>query len=99
MMGIVKHPGCAMLLVSALLTGCAAKSAAPTTQQADAGMLPDAVHLIDAPATISESGNGPKDAQRQVTVVIQMEIYQLSLPFGTLSRNEEFWKRIDEQCV
>src|SRR4051812_7697836 len=30
---------------------------------------------------------------------VQMDVYQLSVPFGTVSKNEAFWKRIDEQCV
>ncbi len=30
---------------------------------------------------------------------LQIDVYQLHVPIGTVSRNEQFWKRIDEQCV
>jgi hypothetical protein len=41
----------------------------------------------------------PLDAQAPVTLVFQTDIYLLSVPFGTYSTNDEFWRRIDEQCV
>lgn len=40
-----------------------------------------------------------QDAQGVVETVIQIDLYRLSVPFGTVSANEEFWKTIDEQCV
>jgi hypothetical protein len=30
---------------------------------------------------------------------LQVDFYQLTVPFGTVSRNEQFWKRVDEQVV
>ena len=88
------------LIAVAAISGCAAKPAGPTSQPVAEGTLPGVVHLIDAPPPAGAAEEDrPKDAQRQVPAIIQMEIYQLSLPFGTLSQNEEFWKRIDEQCV
>src|SRR4051812_7848995 len=30
---------------------------------------------------------------------LRVDIYQISVPLGTVSRNEKFWKRIDETCV
>ena len=30
---------------------------------------------------------------------MEVDLYQLQVPFGTISRNEKFWKRVDEQCV
>src|SRR5689334_8957114 len=30
---------------------------------------------------------------------LRVDIYQISVPLGTVSRNEQFWKRIDETCI
>src|SRR5678815_2352059 len=30
---------------------------------------------------------------------MRVEIYQLQVPFGTISKNAEFWKHIDENAV
>jgi len=43
--------------------------------------------------------SSPLDAPPAMSLVFHVDIYQLSFPPGTYSRNEEFWKRIDEQCV
>jgi hypothetical protein len=43
--------------------------------------------------------SGPRDAQRAVLILFQLEVYRLSLPMGSISRNEAFWKRIDEHAV
>jgi hypothetical protein len=41
----------------------------------------------------------PRDAPSAVPVVFQVEMFVISMPRGTYSGNEEFWKRIDEDCV
>jgi hypothetical protein len=45
------------------------------------------------------SPGGPKDAQSSVNIIFRLQTYQLCVPAGTISRNEAFWKRIDEHCV
>jgi hypothetical protein len=39
------------------------------------------------------------DAAPAVPLIFHVEIFVLSVPRGTFSGNESFWKRIDEQCV
>jgi len=85
------------LLVLVLLIGlggCAANRSAQTraTQQASAsrhfalmGNNPDPASPRD-PAPVRQS-------------VICLEIYQLALPAGTVSANQEFWKQVNEQVV
>src|SRR5689334_7515808 len=34
-----------------------------------------------------------------IPTAVQVTIYQLSVPYGTVSRNEKFWKRIDESVI
>src|SRR5205823_1414765 len=41
----------------------------------------------------------PRDAQPSVPMVFQLVCYQISVPVGTVSRNEAFWKRIDENAL
>src|SRR5437868_2239970 len=45
------------------------------------------------------SPSGPKDAQPSVNLIFRLQAYQLCVPAGTISRNDAFWKRIDEHCV
>jgi hypothetical protein len=40
-----------------------------------------------------------QDPEASVPVLISLHIYQLAVPFGTVSNNEDFWKRVDEQSV
>ena len=42
---------------------------------------------------------GPKDPAPDVPQLIYLDVYQLDVPLGTISGNEAFWKRINEQCV
>src|SRR4051812_27224452 len=46
-----------------------------------------------------QTPGGPRDPQPKVPLVYRLEAYVISVPFGTVSRNETFWKRINEQCV
>ena len=43
------------------------------------------------PAVAASSTNAPRQ--------LQVDLYQLQVPYGTISRNTQFWKRIDEQSV
>jgi hypothetical protein len=78
------------------LQGCAAPESG--SERAAAGD-----RSATATMSMSQSGyvtdEGPKDAPPPVTYVFQVDVYQLAVPFGTISANEPFWKRIDEQCV
>ena len=43
--------------------------------------------------------DAPRDAQSAKPVMFQVDVYRISVPFGTFTGNEAFWKRMDEQCV
>src|SRR5277367_3566362 len=47
-----------------------------------------AAEFSDPPANVQ---HGP--------YVVQLDIYQLEVPFGALSRDDEFWKRVDETQI
>lgn len=38
-------------------------------------------------------------AAADAPIQLQVDVYQLRVPYGTVSRNEAFWKRVDEQAV
>ena len=54
------------------------------------------VNLVQSPEV---RNHNPKDAPPSVMIVFRLECYQISVPFGAISRNEDFWKRLNEQCV
>lgn len=41
----------------------------------------------------------PRDAAADSPAIFHVEMFLLNPPEGTFSGNEDFWKRIDEQCV
>jgi hypothetical protein len=49
--------------------------------------------------TQQPSPDGPKDAPAAMQILFQVDVYSISVPLGTFSRNEEFWRRIDEQGI
>jgi hypothetical protein len=80
-----------------LLAGCganadkAAGSAKPTSGGAKVMSMAQGAQPTPADA--------PRDAQSAQTVVFMVEVYRVHVPFGTFTGNEDFWKRMDEQCV
>jgi hypothetical protein len=41
----------------------------------------------------------PRDAPAPIRQLFRIDVYQFTAPLGSLGRNEDFWKRVDEQCV
>lgn len=72
-----------------LISGCANK-VQPDQKQPPS----DPTIVTDAPAPPP-----PRDAPKDIGVIIQFEVWELLVPYGTVSRNEEFWKRINENIV
>lgn len=79
----------AVALLSALLCGCASssKQAAdnPTHPVAAVSQAPETTATLDAPSAAQ--------------LLFHVKLFVISLPEGSYSTNEDFWKRIDEQCV
>ena len=86
------------------LVGLIALSACGCASQPAAGPAPTPIAEAPASAVFASplnaqpkhmlSGGRPEPLQVQ-----QLDVYQLSVPFGAVSRSEEFWKRVDEQTV
>jgi hypothetical protein len=52
---------------------------------------------VDSPA--DSAADAQRDAAPPHHYFYRLDIYQIAVPFGTISANINFWRRIDEQCV
>jgi hypothetical protein len=89
-----------------MLTGCP-----PTEADNAAGPVPSKGSSLAANVTAKTSGgtagsSGNPVFANQVPAapatrlrVVQLDVYQLVVPLGAISRSEEFWKHVDEQSV
>ena len=71
-------------LAALLATGCAKSPAAKTGSQHH---------------DFANAFGGTDKSMTGGTKVQYLDVYQLTLPLGAVSRSEEFWKRVDEQSV
>jgi len=69
-----------------------APSPAPSPGPAPSGELTMAQRVDSAP-------DAQRDAAPARRYFYRLDIYQIAVPFGTISGNINFWRRIDEQCV
>ena len=89
-----RYPYLCGFVLASVVAGCGPKKGpiAPTPTPVSTETVINAVQL-DVPQS------APKDAQPTVPMAFQLACYQISVPMGKVSRNEEFWKRIDEQTL
>jgi len=87
------------LIALALSVGCTDpnKRTAPTPPTPQSAAL-SRDNIINAVQMEAPPGS-PRDAQPTVPMVFQLVCYQISVPVGTVSKNEEFWKHIDETTM
>src|SRR5439155_23998356 len=86
------------VIALALSSGCndPNKRPTPTPPTPQSALAHD--HIISAVQMEAPPG-APRDAQPTVPMVFQLVCYQITVPVGTVSKNEEFWKRIDETVM
>ena len=92
------------LLLAMVLAGCQHTGTAPAGKATTSRGVQQ---TVTTPAIPISAGNriAPEDrADRGVVgldtdIVIQLDVYELTIPFGRISRNPEFWKRVDEDHV
>ena len=78
-----------LLLTTVPLIGCSQRPAAPPAAAATG--TPSLAHHPREPFA-----DPARMIQSPMPTAVQINIYQLAVPYGTISRNEKFWKRIDE---
>src|SRR5688500_2562090 len=81
------------------VAGCSGKKPGPTTAAAPDAAAIEQRNRITAFASQSRRGNVAKGHRPDVPMRLRLDVYVLSVPYGTVSRNEEFWKRVNEQAV
>lgn len=82
------------LLLACVVTVCAACAVGCTKREPAAKKTRTNLDLANAFA-----GGADRELSSQPQRVHHMDVYQLTLPLGAVSRSEEFWKRVDEQGV
>ena len=56
-------------------------------------------HVMALSQDVNQVGEQPRDATPSVHEIFKVDAYQISVPIGSLGRNEALWKQVDEQCV
>jgi hypothetical protein len=87
--------GCVGIVPLLALAGCPGTQEPPPATGPVVRVTPDdppvpAYETRPARASVM-SDNGPS--------VVALDVYQLSVPLGAISRSEEFWKRVDESAI
>lgn len=90
-------------LLCVCLAGCAGGTATPPPQSPAAAYLPHAMNLStlsqDPSLSADPNHDASKDAPPPVRELFRIDVYQFTVPLGSLGRNETLWTRMDEQCV
>lgn len=83
-----------------VVAGCAGTTPGPTTAAAptDASAL-EQRQLITAYGSETRRGNVAKGRKTDAPMHMRLDVFVLSVPYGTVSRNELFWRRVNEQAV
>ena len=89
-MALMQDLKTSLLVTVFLLAGCQAGNPAPT---------PEAKGPPIVMTQLRVTADAPKDAKEEVPLLVCMDVWELSVPLGTISGNEGFWKRINEQGV
>jgi hypothetical protein len=79
-----------LIFLAIALCGCALLHPKPTSQPTTAEFT-----LIHNPPTAGD----PRDAQPSWQALVHLDIYQFSIPIGQISKNEVFWKQVDETAL
>jgi len=97
---------CCLPLIAAGLFGCAGKAPPPTAAApATAPAIPAEVFKPYIPATrptapiVEDAPTHPADAQPARSFLYSIELWEIDLPRFTVSTDEAFWKRINEQAL
>ena len=89
-----------MILTPLLLAGCAAHHATqPAEEPLRVGGSSSSMSFRGAGALAAAPKPDANGARRTLPIVVSVDIYHLTVPAGAVSRNDEFWKRVDEDRV
>jgi hypothetical protein len=85
-----------------VICGCTARPTGNEQRSSERIVVPipdnAPTHLILGNAAQALPG-GPRDPAPTVPIAFRLEVYLVNVPLGAISRNDAFWKRLDENCV
>src|SRR4051812_29717255 len=88
---------CLLLTFALSRFGCAAKGTSAAKPAAQTALAPSA--SIFASPLAAQPQHMLTSGRPEPMTVQQLDIYQIVVPMGAVSRSDEFWKRVDEQTV
>jgi hypothetical protein len=83
-----------MMAVCLMAAGCAALDPSATTRPTTGPST-----APETPMEVTIHSDGPQDARHSIEAVVQLTIYIVDLPAGTIAADAAFWSRVDEQAV
>lgn len=94
------------LALTAALAGCAGHGAPSAAVRGNANSPADSSLANDPVMRLSSNGRVPTGEKADLhilrddlDILLQLDIYQLTVPFGAISGNDRFWKHVDEDHV
>lgn len=98
------HPLRVLACVALLIGGCADPGAKKVAAKRDAEPPPTYIPYVPATQPTREQvtqdlPTDPKDAQRSLSLMYSVEVWEILLPRDSVSTDEAFWKRVNEQAV
>jgi len=89
-----------ILLSVAVMAGCAANEARRTVVATPPAPAPNQpVHLTTTGHVAPGEKIDHQIAREDVDIVMQLDIYTLTVPFGAVSSDTRFWKHVDEDHI
>lgn len=85
-----------LLLLVTLPIGCAAR---PRSEGAPADKPAAPLQLSASPDTTRHAFGETRLVSDDVQILLQLDIYRLTVPLGAISNDDRFWKHIDEDHV
>jgi len=91
----MKYVTPAMCLTAALLVGCKTDGQGPTSRLQNE---PPPPMMSVIPTTLGQTDASPRNIIA-VPVVVQLDVYQMWVPYGSVSASDAFWKPVEENAV
>lgn len=89
-----------MACLSVLLAGCASsQSGGPAANPLRSGSGSSSRSLNAGGSIAPAPAPDLATPRRAIPIVIVLDVYQLTAPYGAISHNDEFWKRVNEDAV
>ncbi len=104
-MRILKMLGVALSIVSLVISGCGGASQnTAQNAQGEADQQPTFIPYIPSqesapPAVTDALPESPQDAPADLKLVYSVELWEMLLPRNSISTDEAFWKRVNENAI